>query len=507
MERWEREVSPHAKDAAVRFFRQLPALWLARLRAARLLARMPEYGGTVGGVDAEKIHGWVREICATPHRRPGTPEGRRAEDWAAAKFRELGLEGVRLDPIPIEVWGASRWSLEVEGRAVPCFFLVHSGFTGPEGIETPLAYVGRGRPRDFRRVNVAGKIAVAEVPFPYVPTGLLVMFLRRVGAALHVSDPGKSLGPGSGQVLNFVRRNFIGGTTAEDPAPAHDVYWQAHRRGARAVCLILRDQPSNANSHYGPYDGIAKPMPGVWVGKYDGAALREAARAGARARLVLEGEARPGTMHNVWGVLPGASPEVVMVTSHHDAPFRGAVEDGTGVAQVLAQARIWSALPRHRRPRTLVFLLNAGHFYGSEGAYHFVREHGDLMKRVRMAITLEHLAAREVEERGQGYAPTGRPALTVMFTSSEPGTMAAVKRALTRKPAPLTVPVPYDLLAPAPTSDAAWFVLKGGVPVISWIGCPYYLLDEHDTLEMVDPDLLGPVCETVTELVKCCMVL
>jgi len=212
-------------------------------------------------------------------------------------------------------------------------------------------------------------------------------------------------------------------------------------------------------------------------------------------------------MHNVWGVLPGASDEVVMVTSHHDAPFRGAVEDGTGMAQVLAQARIWSAVPRERRPKTMVFVADAGHFYGSEGAYHFVRDHGDLMERVRVVITLEHLAAREVRESGKRYVLTGRPALTVMFTSTEAEAFAAVQRALRRKPAPCTVPVPFDLLAPAPTSDAAWFILEANVPVISWIGCPYYLLDEHDTLEMVDREALGPVCETVTEMVKTYMVI
>jgi len=507
MERWERQVSPRVRDAVVRFVRQLPRLWLARARAARRLGRMPEYPGALEPVDAGQLYAWVQGICATEHRRPGTPEGRRAEGWAADRMRELGVQDVRLDPIPIEVWKAERWALEVEGRPVPCFYLLHSGFTGPDGVRAPLAYVGTGGPADFRRADVAGRIAVADVPFPYVPTGLLILALRLLGAVFHVSDPTRSLGVRSGQVLNFVRRNFIGGTTARDPAPEHDVYWQAHRRGARGVCLILRDQPSSSNSHYGPYDGIAKPVPGVWVGKYDGAPLREAARAGARARLVLEGAAAPGVMHNVWGVLPGASREAVMVTSHHDAPFRGAVEDGTGVAQVLAQARIWSSVPRQRRPRTLVFLLDAGHFHGSEGAYRFAREHADLMKRVRVAITLEHLAAREVKERGRRYALTGRPALTVMFTSAEPGAMAAVKRALQRKPAPCTVPVPYDLLAPAPTSDAAWFVLEAGVPVISWIGCPAYLLDEHDTLEMVDRGLLAPVCETVTELVKNAMVI
>jgi len=207
-------------------------------------------------------------------------------------------------------------------------------------------------------------------------------------------------------------------------------------------------------------------------------------------------------MHNVWATLPGVEDEIILVTSHHDAPFRGAVEDGTGVAQVLAQARTWARIPREKRPKTMVFVVDAGHFYGGQGAYRFVKEHADLMKRVRILITLEHLAAREVKEKGKAYALTGQPALTVIFTSAEPRVIASVARALRRRPAPCTVPVPFDLLAPVPVSDAAWYVLEAGVPVISWIGCPSYLLDEHATLDMVHEEALGPLCETVTELVK-----
>lgn len=505
MERWESKISTHPRDAVLRFARNLPGIWRARRRARRVLQGLPEYPLDASLPGSEEIFAWVRGLCQTPHRRPGTPEGRRGEEWVAERLREFGLD-VHLDPVPITVWTAHRWALEVEGRRVPSFFLVNAAFTGPGGVTAPLVYVGKGRPRDLAGADVSGRIVVAEVPFPYVPTGLLVRFLARLGAAYPISDPTGAITLRSGQYLNFVRRNFIGGAE-EAEAPAEDVYWQAHRRGARAICLVLRDQPSNANSHYGPYDGLMKPMPGLWIGKEDGRALRALARAGTTATVRLEGETCPGTMRNVWALLPGREEEVILVTSHHDAPFQGAVEDGTGVAQVLAQARVWSRVPREARRRTMAFVVDAGHFYGSEGAYRFVKDHGDLVARARIVLTLEHLAAREVRERAGGYAPTGRPALTVMFTSTAPEALACVTRALARKPAPATVPVPYDLLAPAPTSDAAWFVLEAGVPVISWIGCPYYLLDEHDTLEMVDREALGPLCETVTEMVKAYMAL
>ncbi|MHA1784442.1 MAG: M28 family peptidase [Candidatus Helarchaeota archaeon] len=207
-------------------------------------------------------------------------------------------------------------------------------------------------------------------------------------------------------------------------------------------------------------------------------------------------------MSNVWGILPGMSEEIVMITSHHDAPFKGATEDGAGVAQVLAQVKIWSNIKKEDRAKTLVFVIDAGHFYGSIGGHLFARNHLDLMKRVKTLITLEHLGAKEVEEVEKEYKETGKNALTVMFTSNEPHIIATVINALKKKPSKMIIPIPSDLMAPVPTSDAAGYVVEAGVPVISWIGCPYYLLDEYDTLEMVDKNELGPICETVTEMIK-----
>ncbi|NVM52953.1 MAG: M28 family peptidase [Candidatus Helarchaeota archaeon] len=462
---------------------------------------MPEYEAELKLPDSDEIFAWITRICRTPHRRPGTPEGHEAEQWVAKKLKEFELENVTMDPIPITVWNAVRWSLKVDDWEIPSFFVVNTGFTSTQGVTAPLVYVGTGTWKDFKKVDVAEKIVVADVPFPYMPTGVLVKLLQVLGASYCISDPDHSLTLRAGQYLNFVRQNFIGGATS-DTAPPSDVYWQAYKRGAKAICLILRDQPSNSNSHFGPYDGLMKPMPGLWIGKYDGMELRKKAKAGTTATVLLEGTTIPGTMHNVWGVLPGMSDEVVLVTSHHDSPFKGATEDGAGVAQVFAQIKAWSSVPKEKRARTLVFVVDAGHFYGSEGGSAFARDHADLMKRVKILVTLEHLGAKEVVEKERSYVETDHLALTVMFTSNDPLSLATVVNALKKKPAKRTIPIPATLFAPAPTSDAAGYVLEAGVPVISWIGCPYYLLDAHDTLDKVAKDELRPIAETVTELIK-----
>jgi len=483
----------------LRMMKALPAIRRDSSAARLLVPKLQSLPVQLDLPSNEAIMADIKQICSTPHRRPGSPEGRLAEDWVLGRFREIGLENVVAEPVPITVWTPTRWSLEIDGKPLPCFFTLNTGFTAPAGITAPLVYVGAGRPRDFERVDVSGKIVVAETAFPPLPSGLLMKLLK---ARYILSDPRKELKLTDTQYLNFVRKNFVGGSASAEEAPDREVYWQAQKRGAVGICLILKSQPAGTNSHYGPYDGLMKPMPGLWIGKYEGDTLRQAAHRGVSATLVLEGEQKPGEMRNVWGVLPGMSEETILITSHLDSPFQGAVEDASGIAQVLAQAEAWSKIPKSQRPRTLVFVAGSGHFYGSEGGHAFARSHKDLMKRTRILITLEHMGGKEVRENGRTYEETGRLALSVIFTTPDPKVIATVVKALETKPAEMTTAIPATLFGPVPTTDAMGYVLESGIPVISWIGCPYYLLDEFDTLDKVELRALHPLSETVGELVK-----
>jgi len=456
-DRWESNVSSDLGVILINFLKKIPKYTYTKIYSQLLIKKLPEYSYQLDIPDSDIIFSWIKGLCSTPHRRPGTPEGHKAEDWVFKKLTELGLNEVKKDPIPIKVWECTNWELKINNIKMPSFYVVNTGFTGPKGITAPLIYVGKGTAKDFKKKHVAGKIVVAEVPFPYIPLGLGFRILKFLNGAYYISDPDHS---------------------------------------------ILKDQPANSNTHYGPYDGIMKPMPGLWVGKYDGLEVKKYAKRNAEASMILEGSIKDGVMHNIWGILPGLTDEIIMITSHHDSPFQGAVEDAAGVAQVLAQVKIWTSIPKEKRKRTLLFVISAGHFYGSQGGHQFVRAHPELMKKVKLLITLEHLGAKEVIEKDKQYKFTNQLAFTAIFTSSDPLTIATVIRALQKKPAKATFSIPMDLLADAPTSDAAGFVLESKVPTISWIGCPYYLLDEHDTLDKIAKSELKSICETVTELVK-----
>lgn len=484
----------------IRIAKGLPSVWWQRRQAERLVDGLADYPFPVGLPDRDTIYRWIEALCETPHRRPGSVFGQRAEDWLVERLSELGLQQVSKEPVPINVWESEQAALRVDDQQYSCFAVPNSAFA-ESPIEASLVYAGNGSEREYNRVQVGGRVVVVDVRFPTLPTGVLLRVLR---SAYAISDPRRELDLRSTHLLSFVRQNFLGG--ASESAAGDDAYWRAYRRGAKGIVLVLKDQLGSANSHYGPYDGIPKPLPGVWLSKQDGARLIRAAKAGTSSVMTSVGTVRHGTMHNVWGTLPGQSEETILVTSHHDSPHRGAVEDGTGVAQVLTQAWAWSRVPLARRPKTMVFVLDAGHFYGSLGAHRFAEQHPEIMNRTDVLITLEHLAAKDVTEAGGRYVDNGKAAFSAMFTTPDPKVIASVMSAFRKQPPRATACIPSTFFGPAPTSDAMGYVLQSNVPVVSWIACPPYLLDEHDTLDKISKEELEPIARTVTELVKSFMV-
>jgi hypothetical protein len=165
---------------------------------------------------------------------------------------------------------------------------------------------------------------------------------------------------------------------------------------------------------------VARPIPGVWVNGSDGARLRQMLASGpVRARLTVESVREPVTTYTIVGELPGVDDELVIIGSHHDSPWASAVEDGSGIALVLAQAEYWSQVPQAERPHRLLFLLNAGHMAGGIGTRTFIANHGADLERTVLEVHLEHAANECVEEDGR-LRPTGLPEARWWFTSLIP---------------------------------------------------------------------------------------
>ncbi len=489
--------------------KKLPGWMKTKSKARKIANKLPSFPETVPSPTNERIFSWIKDLASFPHRRPGSPEDLKAEEYLISQLKKLGIKNITKEEIPIKYWQAEKWSLKVETdsgfKPFPCFYVPYTGFTPEQGITAEMVYVGVGRAKDFARKKVKGKIVVAEVPFPSLPYGLMLRLLP----VYYFSDPEKSVGLGFKEPLIFVRRNFLGYFTEENH-PKDDVYWQAVERGAVGILLILKDQPTNSNTHYGPYDGILKPLPGFWIGKYDGEKLKELAKKGRKAKIILRGKIQNSVSHNIYGILPGKSERMIIIHSHHDSPFKGAVEDGAGCAQVLAQAWSWSKLPKEKRPKTLLFLFTTGHFYGSIGSDTFAQKHkNDLLKKADVIFTLEHIGAREaIEGKDRNYQFTGYLEIGGIFASPQTYTIASAVKMLSQHKLPRTSLIPVDFMGPAPPTDASGFVLEDlSVPILSWITGPAYLLCAEDTLDKIDRSQLAKFSRAITDLVGTLMMI
>ena len=481
--------------------------------------------------------GWIRRLVGFGTRRPGYPQSLQVEQWLEAQFRELGLAEVRREPVPLNYWEPSVTALtfpgnaparklytghetptdrsrrrkeadsprhalpppahvgsdkgrEISGLELPCFPIPYTGWTVAPGIEAATAFVGEGSPEEFQRVDLRGRIVVAEMRFAELPGAAL----KR--GAQFILDANQSIPDGPMHVANWLIRNF----------PA---YYEAGQRGAVGFIGLLVDSPTDGCDFYVPYDGFLKGLPGLWVGREHATRLRALAEAGQVARMVSTGENLVVDSHNVVGVIPGhggpdGERENLIVTCHHDAPFASAVEDASGLAVLLALAKEFAAAQGGAKPlrRDLIFVASSGHFHGGIGNRVFVERHGaGLLKRTVAAFGVEHIAEEvESDERG-GYRLTGRPEVRAMFFDGSrqfAGILAeeAGGCGLDR----LICADAYGF-GPEPPCDSAPF-FTAGIPSACHISGPLYLFDPHDTIDKVRAADLVPVAKFFANTIR-----
>jgi hypothetical protein len=431
------------------------------------------------------IFGWISEVFEQGIRRPGYPADEWAEGWIAAQFRGIGLDSVRLEPITVTRWEPTDWSLAVigpEGRTTLDCFPVP--FSAPvDGLEAELTVFDQANPGVVR-----GKASLFDVPLIRIPADLLAT----AGSAPadptgRIVDPDGSL-RGAQHIVPF-------------GAQFQDVMEPSIEAGAAAFIGTLTDYPGDSFNYFVPYDAIPRAIPGVWVNGTDGAWLRDqVVRGPVRVRLTVASEREDVESHNVVGELEGADEQTVIIGSHHDGPWASAVEDGSGISLVLAQATYWAAQPVERRPHRLVFLLQGGHMSGGAGLRGYIEAHRAELAQVVLEVHLEH-AALELAERGGDAVPTGQPVPRWFFTTRIPPLEAAVADALETEELGRSMILAPDAFGEQPPTDGA-FYHREGVPVMNFLTAPFYLFDAMDTLDKIDRENLVPLTRATVRIVE-----
>lgn len=453
--------------------------------------RLPDHNGMPS---SREIFSYVEDITDFGPRRTGSHANVQTADYIADKFRDAGLKNVQIETGDTFQWTATKWGLEVAGAAVPAFYMRHSFHPGsagrfqtpPEGLEAPIVYVGNRK--DLSGIDVRGKIVIADVELGEIN------LTQMMGAAELVHDPARTLKQ-TAKIDPFTPNNF----------PYN--FASAMKGGAVGFIGILANYIDsnrfyNEDLAYFVNDDLHLSLPGLWVTRTDGERLKAmAARSGgAKAKLVLEGGVEKVKYRTVVGYLPGRTAETLMVQSHHDSGFAGAVEDASGTAEVLALAKYYGHQAPGTRERSMMFVAMDSHFTGYEAHVDFAKKH-ILSSAVNVVanVTVEHIAREMVVENGKARM-TGLVEPRVLLTS--PSLLDLTSDVVKQRNYRRSMVVGTSLFQHEeglPT-DVGPIQKLTGIPVISFISAPVYLYDIGDTLDKVAVEELQPTALVAADL-------
>jgi len=365
--------------------------WIA---AAAALAAVPALAQTAPAFDTGRLSRHVRTLSsdAFEGRAPATPSERRTVDYLIEQFRAAGLQPggevvngqrqwtQRVPLLKADIAGTPSFTFATPAGALPLTqgeqISVRAPLNGQKQValdRAPLVFAGYGveaperRWNDFKDVDVRGKVIVVLV-----------------------NDPDFEGGEGDfgGKAMTYYGRWTY-------------KYEEAAERGAAGVLVVHETEPASygwatvKNSNTNTMFDIVRADPAAahtpvegWIQRETAAQLFrsagldfEAAKQAAKRRdfrpidlkstmnAQLNATTEVITAYNVAGMLPGTSrpDETIIFTAHHDhlgigepdangdRIFNGAVDNATGLAHLIEQARAFAQRPRTER--SVVFLV------------------------------------------------------------------------------------------------------------------------------------------------------
>jgi len=332
---------------------------------------LPASEQAYAGIDGARIKQYVNEITGVSRRSrddgekywgriAGTKYDDMIEGWVEQKFKQFGLQNVNRQyfDLPPQFFPTA-WSLTATagGKTVSFATVRPAGraTTPAAGLTLDPVWVGLGTESDFAGRDVKGKLVVIySVPTPAV-----------------ISHSATWLG------------------AAE----------RAAKKGAAAILINLAIVGTNWQTQL---NGGVEGVPTFSIGYEDATALRTLMEAGpVRVKAQLTGETRNGLRDaNVWGTLPGATDEDILVFAHHDAYFEGAIDNASGMAVMVALAEHFSKVPQAQRRRMIRFVTTSGHHAGSLGVQWMHDNRQTFFAKTAVAFNVEHVSATQTYIRG-----------------------------------------------------------------------------------------------------------
>jgi len=291
-------------------------------------------------------------------RISGTEADAENARWLEEKFQKIGLAEVHQQSFDLpEQWMPQSWSV--------------SASVGPKTLDL-----------------VSAQPAYRTPPTP--PDGVDLEAID-VGLATEGELAGRDL---KGKAVFFYSTDYF----SRHSTISNGAWKRIGDRGAAAIFVILA-VPGNIKTQFYP---VGTSVPSFSLGLQDGIAIREMinqARGGpaphVKIRLAVNMVPNLKTS-TVWGTLPGASDENIVIVAHRDGWFEGANDNGTGVATMVGLAEFFAKIPKDQRRRSIIFLGTSGHHDGSALSGRWLTEHKEFFAKTALLINCEHTAAEQL---------------------------------------------------------------------------------------------------------------
>lgn len=291
-------------------------------------------------------------------RLAGTPQEAAARDWALAKFKEIGLQNVRVENFTIPGWIRGVETASIVSPNPQQLFITSLGgsvATPPSGIEADIAYFPT-----FEDLEAA-------------PMGGLEGKIVFISGRMEKAPDGAGYGPAN-------RKRRSGAT-------------EAAKRGALAVVIRSVGTDSHRFPHTGQmrYAEDVKKIPIAALSAPDADQLERTLARGGDLRLKMTltpkavGDLPSG---NVIGEIVGTErpDEIILIGGHLDSwdLGTGAVDDGAGIGISAGAAQL--ILSRGLKPkRTIRVVAFGAEEVGLLGGYAYVKANQDSLPKHMLA--------------------------------------------------------------------------------------------------------------------------
>jgi carboxypeptidase Q len=318
-------------------------------------------------------------------RMTGSANLKKANDWAAEKFKSYGLENVKLEPYTIPAtWERGFARMKMTEPHTRWLTVASRAWTpGTQGkLSGELVFIPQGITQEALNKH-KGKLKNAIV-------------MRSAPSDVRaISDIGKPRDPS-----NMPRRRPPAGGDGGEIARSVDQFLRAE-----GVACTLTDsaKPHGLLNMTGSWGGrnrpdAGEPLPSVFMTHDDYALLhRLVTRKDAtpvKIEVEIEAKINPetATVYNTVGEIKGSEKpdEFVVIGAHLDSwdLASGTTDNGTGTSVVLESARVLGKLAKEgiRPKRTIRFVLFTGEEQGLHGSRAYVETHKDELPRISMAL-------------------------------------------------------------------------------------------------------------------------